>query len=267
MKKIIIMATAAVALTMSSCKEETKSIVVYYSQTGATEKVAKLFSEKTGADIELIEAVKPYDGDFDATIARCQEEMKNGELPEIKALKKNIAEYDTIYLGFPVWFGVAAPPMKAFLKDAELKGKVIVPFCTFGSGGLETSLEDMKDALAEATVTEGYCVRNARVGKASEEIDRFLITIGAKEGDVDELPEFSEQLPLTEEERTIYDEACGDYPMPLGMPVSVGSRTTAEFTEYLFTNKSEGPDGKENYSTIYVLGKPGETFEFTKVVR
>lgn len=270
MKKVIGIALAAVC-AVSACnsaeKQENKSLVVYYSQTGATEKVAQMFAEKTGADILKIDAQNPYDGDFNATIARCQEEMKDGILPALDSLDKNIEDYDTIYLGYPIWFGIAAPPMKTFVKQSKFEGKVIIPFSTFGSGGLETGIADLKADLEGATILDGYGVRNARVEKADKEIDRFLIEIGVKEGEIEELPEFSVLAEITADDQAIFDAACGDYPMPLGTPEGVGSRKIENGTEYLFTVRSTTPDGQESVSAIYVLSLDGEKPEFTKVVR
>lgn len=269
MKKTIVMAFAALAV-LAACtdkQEKRGSIVVYYSQTGATEKVAQLIAEKTGADLLRIEAESPYDGDFDATIARCKEEMEAGTLPALQALEKDAASYDTIYLGFPIWFGVAAPPMKTYAKEISLEGKVVIPFCTFGSGGLETGVADLKKDLPGATFLEGYGVRNARLGKANDEIDRWLTEIGIKAGEVEKWPDFGEQTAVSEEVQAIYDAACGDYPMPLGTPVSVRSRSITGGMEYDFENKSTGRDGQEMTSHIYVFSLDGEKPEFTKAVR
>ena len=120
-----------------------KMLVVYYSQLGNTKAVAEEIAQKTGADIEAVEAVNPYDGDFDATIARCMQEREAGTVIEIKPVKANVADYDIIFVGAPVWFGVFAPPMLTYLTQVDLSGKKVVPFCTFGSGGLESSTADL----------------------------------------------------------------------------------------------------------------------------
>lgn len=275
------LATVALTAAFSSCvknksvsetvsAEELKtSLVVYYSQTGATEQVANLIQQKVDADIEKLELVNPYDGDFGATIARCQEEMKSGQMPELKALTHPIADYDTLYIGYPVWFGTYAMPIESFLKANKLDGKVIIPFCTFGSGGLNTSTDNMKKVLTNAKILDGYGVRNARVSKASDELDRFLIVSGIKEGEVEALPEFSAQVPVNANDKAIFDEACSSYQMPLGTPETAGHRSIKEGTEYLFTVSMKTEDGSTQNAQIYVIkgSAEGAVAEFTQVVR
>ena len=269
-KKAIVALSALAALTACGTKKQaeepaTRSLIVYYSQTGTTEQVAQIFQQLTGADTMRIEAEQPYEGDFNATIARCQEEMQNQSLPTLLPLTKNVEDYDTLYIGYPVWFGIPALPMQSFLSQVELKGKVVIPFCTFGSGG-NTSIEVVTSG--GAIVPAWYGVRAARVGKAEAEVKAFLTNLGILEGEEAELPDFSEQVPVSDSVRVIYDAACGTYPMPLGTPVSVGQRATAEGTEYLFTNESQSEDGQVATSTIYVIAYAnGDAPEFTQVVR
>lgn len=277
MKKTILL--AATAATLAGCQTGTgnggqtpshaKSIIVYYSQTGATKAVAEELQRQTGADIESIEAVKPYDGDFGQTIARCQEEMAAGTLPELKPLTANIADYDTVYIGYPVWFGTLAMPVTTLLKSVQLDGKVVVPFCTFGSGGLTRTVASMREALPGAKVLDGYGVRNARIAKAPAEIAQFLINIGVKDGQKLQLPDFSAQADLTDAEKAVFDAACGDYPMPLGTPLSVGNRKVEGGTEYLFTVHQDDGKGHAGEATIYVTASDsaGVRPEFTLVER
>ena len=266
MKKIMItLATSAILATSNAAKiQDTKSLVVYYSQTGVTETVAKLIQEKTHADIEAIIAENPYDGDFNATIQRSMKEREAGIECKIKPLHKDISKYDTIYIGYPIWYGTYAPPVATFVKNINAEGKVIIPFCTFGSGGLETSIADLKKNLKNTTILDGYGIRTARIDKASAEIDFFFETLN---GTAPKRPEFSEQKPVKQEEKDIFQQACGNYPMPLGSPVSVGSRTINKTIEYKFTAETISPDGTPTTSTIYVVKEPNETPEFTKVVR
>ena len=246
-----------------------KTLVLYYSETGTTKTVAEELRKQLNADIEGIEAVKPYSGNFQETMQRGQREMQSGEMPELKPLKSKIASYDVVFLGYPIWFGTYAVPIASLVKDNDFAGKTIVPFCTFGSGGLNTSSDALKKALPKAKIQKGYGVRTARVAAASKELDRFLKENGYKKGNVAPLTDYSQQQPVTEADKAIFDAACSSYQFPLGTPQTVGKRTTDDSTDYKFTVKSRGFDGTESASTIYVtVGKaPGSKPEFTEVVR
>ena len=246
-----------------------KRLVLYYSETGTTKAVAEVLQQQLGADIEAIECVEPYSGNFQETIQRSGQEREKGETPALKPLTKNIADYDVIFLGYPIWFGTYAMPIATLVKEQDFAGKTIVPFCTFGSGGLNTSTEALKQALPKATILKGYGVRAARVAAAEKELDRFLKENGYKEGTVTPLPEYSEQVPVTEDDKAIFDAACSDYQFPLGTPETVGKRSTEDSDDYQFTVKGRGMNGEESTSTIYVtVGKEeGAKPEFTEVVR
>jgi len=253
---------------MTTTFAQKKSLVLYYSETGTTEAVALEIQKQTGADIEAVEAVVPYTGIFQETIQRGQREMQ-GQWPAIKPLKKRLADYDVIYLGYPIWFGTYANPIVTLVKENDFAGKAIVPFCTFGSGGLNTSSDALAKALPKARILPGYGVRTARVAAAAKELDRFLKENGLKEGTVEKLPPYSAQQPVTEEERAIFDAACSNYQFPLGTPKTVGKRRSPDGIDYQFIVTGRGMDGREATSTIYVTVGNGEGAvpEFTQVVR
>ena len=164
----IVAATAMLAVSCGQKKEAPKDespkyLVLYYSQTSNTKAVAEQIANLLNADIEEIVATQPYDGDFQATIERCIQERELGVKPEIQPLTADISQYDVIFIGYPVWFGTYAPPVAAWLNQADLSGKKVVPFCTFGSGGLESSAKDLAAKQPNAEVLPGYGVRAARL--------------------------------------------------------------------------------------------------------
>lgn len=266
MKKLLLLIAVMTAVTTSYAQ---KMLVLYYSETGTTKTVAEELQKQLNADIESIEAVEPYSGNFQETIQRGQREMQSGEWPAIKPIQKKIADYDIIFLGYPIWFGTYANPIVTLVKENDFAGKTIVPFCSFGSGGLNTSTDALKKALPKATIKEGYGVRTARVAAAPKELDRFLKENGYKEGAIVPLPDYSEQKPVSDEEKALFDAACSSYQFPLGTPETAGKRTTDDSIDYKFIVKSRGMDGSESTSTIYVtVGKEqGAKPEFTQVVR
>jgi flavodoxin len=266
MKKLFL--SLAAILTIATVSAQ-KVLVLYYSETGTTKTVAQEIQKQLGADIEGIEAVVPYSGNFQETIQRGQREMQTGEMPALKPLKSKVADYDVIFLGYPIWFGTYANPIITLVKQQDFAGKTVVPFCTFGSGGLNTSSDALVKALPKAKIVAGYGVRTARVAAAEKELDRFLKENGYKKGTVEKLPDYSAQQPVTDAEKAIFDAACSNYQFPLGTPETVGKRQTPDGTDYKYTVKGRGFDGKESTSIIYVtVGKEaGAKPEFTQVVR
>ena len=278
MKLMLVLAT--VTMTAVSCgskketpqTEEPKVLVLYYSQTGNTKAVAEEIARRLNADMEEIVAVNPYDGDFQATIARCMQEREQEVLPDIQPLKADISGYDVVFLGYPVWFGTYAPPVITFLNNMDLSGKKIVPFCTFGSGGLESSVKDLAVAEPNAEILLGYGVRAARMDAMPKEVEQFLMAGGFVDGEYTAPEAFPEQHPVNEEEAAIFDAAVDGYPMIHAKATAVAIRNLPEGTEYLFTavdlpreeNPKMPPAGEMQ---VYVTVVNGETPVFTKVVR
>ena len=275
MKRLsLIFAIMAAMILAVSCgqKKAQKVLVIYYSQTGNTKLVAEEIAAKLGADIEEIVAVNPYDGDFMQTIERCMKEREEGVIPEIKPLKSKIAKYDVIFLGYPVWFGTVAPPVATFLKNVDLSGKTIVPFCTFGSGGLESSIKDIEKSQLNAQVMNGYGVRAARLEAMPAEVDHFLKENQFIPGEYVQLDEFSDLAEVTPEEEYIFIKATDNYPMLHAKAKLVGKRWIPNGTEYLFIAEDQPREFKDDmppagemkvYVTVIGDTKP----EFTKVVR
>lgn len=248
-------------------KGESKTLILFYSQTGTTKQIAEELQKRLGADVEEIKATNPYAGTYDETIARCREEMGNNTLPQISPIKANIKDYDTVFLGYPVWFGICARPMLSLINTADFANKRIVPFCTFGSGGIVETTEQLKKALPLAKVENGFGIRQIRIDRMATELDRFLKINGYIEGKVEQLPEYSALKDVTEKDCALFNAACGDYKFPMGTPISVGSRTTASGTDYLFVVNGTNPQGESVKSKVYITVETNQKPVFTLVVR
>ena len=282
MKFMMVVATVALAAVACGPKKTTeiveeekvepKMLVLFYSQTSNTKAVATEIATRIGADIEEIVPVELYDGDFQATIERGKKELDEGVYPEIQPLKADIANYDVIFIGYPIWFGTYAPPVATWLNQVDLSGKKVVPFCTFGSGGLDSSIKDLAEAEPEAEIFPGYGVRAARLEAMPKEIDQFLKANGFIEGEYTKLEAFSEQHPVSEEEAAVFDAAVGDYPMMHAQAKTVATRALPNGVEYLFTAMDLPHEDRPNMPPagemqVYVTVVEGEAPVFTQVVR
>ena len=282
MKRLLVIAIVAMAAVSCGPKKENqkeeapkaeapKVLVLYYSQTSNTKAVATEIATRLGADMEEIVPTKPYDEDFQATIERCKQDREQGIATEIQPLAADIAKYDVVFLGYPVWFGTYAPPVITFLNQVDLSGKKVVPFCTFGSGGLESSMKDLAEAQPKAEILPGYGVRAARLEAAPKEIDQFLKASGFLEGEFVKLEGFPEQHPVNEEETAIFNAAVDGYQMLHAQAKAVASRSIPEGKEYLFTAedlpREDNPGMPTGELKVYVTVAEGENPVFTRVVR
>ena len=284
MKLIVLAAVALMAVVSCTPKKETpksKVLVLYYSLTSNTKTVAQEIATRLDADIEEITLVEPYDTAFQATIDRCKADREKGITPEIKPLKSNLADYDIIFLGYPIWFGTYAPPIASLLEKVDLSDKQVVPFCTFGSGGLESSVKDLVEAEPNAMILPGYGVRAARMDAMPKELEQFLklnknlinVFLGGSDYESVFVPaDFPEQHPVSADEAAIFDTAVNGYPMLNAKAKTVASRTVLDGTEYLFTamdmpreNKPDMPPASE--IKVYVMVEKDKAPVFTKVVR
>ena len=276
MKRILTMAALFILAVSCGQNKAQKALVLYYSQLGNTKAVAEQIQAATGADIEEIVPVIPYDGDFMATIERGRKELEEGTVPEIQPVKADLADYDVVFLGFPVWFGTCANPVLTVLSELDFSGKKIVPFCTFGSGGLDSSVAAIKEKQPDAESLPGYGVRAARIEAVPAELDRFLKAGGFIEGEYVVPGEFSEEHDASAEEAAIFDAAVGDYPMMHARATKVASREVPGGVEYLFTAEDlprEGapaapdPAMPPRALKVYVLAEDGQAPVFTQVIR
>ena len=133
-------------------------LIVYFSETGNTEILAKLIQEQTGGDIFRIEPVTPYpQGEelFDYTKA----EQDNDERPEISGSVENMEQYDTVFIGYPIWWYEVPQIIKTFLDDYDLSGKKIVPFNTHEGSRDGGTYEYIAEQEPAAEVLEGLPIR------------------------------------------------------------------------------------------------------------
>lgn len=124
---------------------EVKTLVVFYSATGSTAAVAQTIADTAGADLFEITPVEPYTGDDlnwsneDSRVSRehDDESLRNVELTQ--EIPDHWEDYDTVLIGYPIWWGIAAWPVNNFVKDNDFTGKTVIPFCTSASSGIGDS--------------------------------------------------------------------------------------------------------------------------------
>lgn len=136
-----------------------KYLVLYCSRTSNTERVAQLIRTTLDCDILEVEPQTPYDDDYNSMLERSQKELaaiRQGNYPPIKTSVETFADYDIVFIGYPIWYGSMATPMQTFLHShaAKLAGKRIALFATSGSSGISTSIGEARSLCTDATVMD-----------------------------------------------------------------------------------------------------------------
>lgn len=141
-----------------------KKLVAYFSASGTTAKVAESLAEAIGADIFEIAPEVPYtpaDLDWMDKKSRSTIEMQNPtSRPAIAAKRDHMADYDTIFLGFPIWWYVAPTIINTFLESHDLTGKTIVPFATSGGSSITNSEKRIRNLVPSAHLREGLLMNH-----------------------------------------------------------------------------------------------------------
>lgn len=143
-----------------------RTLVVYFSATGNTKAVAEKIAELSGADIYEIVPAEPYtadDLDYNVSDCRANREMNDASArPAIGGDSIDVSGYDTVMIGYPIWWGTMPRIINTFLDTYDLSGKVILPFCTSGGSGVSQSVSDIRSAEPDADVRAGLRARNAQ---------------------------------------------------------------------------------------------------------
>ena len=174
---VLAIIVAASAATLTSCKEpEPKKLIVFFSHTGNAKFVTEHIQELTGADVFELRPVVPYTEENVYELAGQQRE--DGVLPALVGKIENFDDYDIIFLGSPNWFGTLSLPVLSFLNSYDLSGKTVVPFITFGGGGLQNTVTTLKELAPDAIVLEEFGVSRDDVKASQPEITQWLERIG-----------------------------------------------------------------------------------------
>lgn len=151
-----------------------KTLIVYFSATGNTKQIAEYIASATGGDMfELVPEI-PYsseDLNWNDDDSRVSYEHNNPEARNIALTSStvdNFDDYDTIFIGYPIWWGIAAWPVDSFLASNDFTGKTIVPFCTSASSPIGNSVE-----LLEETAGTGNWLDGARFSSSTTEIEIY----------------------------------------------------------------------------------------------
>ena len=210
-----------------SSKPSGKTLVVYFSRSGNTQAVAEHIRAFTGADVFRVEPVKPYPQDYRQCTDAAKEELEKQARPAIKGKVENIGQYDTVFIGYPVWATNAPQAVFSFLSQYNLSGKTVIPFCTHDGYGAGGSYGDIADAIdGETTVLDGLAIEAPDVPESADTVVGWLNDIGveAQPGNSAEAEETAITITVGDAvlEGVLYDTALADeireyFPLTISM--------------------------------------------------
>ncbi|MGM9593001.1 MAG: flavodoxin [Candidatus Onthomonas sp.] len=163
-------------------------LIVYYSRKGEnywngeirslekgnTEIVAELIQEAVGGDLFEIETETPYSADYATCTQEAQQELRDNARPALKEYPDDLDGYDTIFVGYPNWWGTMPMALFTFLERYNLSGKRILPFCTNEGSGMGRSEKDLRNLCAGATIEHGLAVRGSEAAQSKGRVNAWL---------------------------------------------------------------------------------------------
>ena len=170
-----------------------KILVVYFSRTGEeynvgriskgnTAIVADFIAQKVGADTFEIKAATPYPDGYEECTAVAKRELEANARPKFAANVSNLAQYDTVFIGFPIWWGSVPRVLMTFLEANDFSGKTIIPFCTHGGSGLAGTEREIAEACPNATLRDGLAIVGKQCqdspAEVQKDVDAWLKNLG-----------------------------------------------------------------------------------------
>ncbi len=151
-----------------------KTLVAYLTRSGNTRVIAGTLHRALGAELFEIRPARPYPEDYEQHVAQATRERDAGFEPPLAGKVENIAAYDEIYLGFPIWGETAPPPIRSFLKAHDLSGKTLRPFITHGGFGVGSSLSVLTSHAPQTRIEKPFVVEADQERRTLNQVRQWL---------------------------------------------------------------------------------------------
>ena len=160
------------------------NLIVYYSRKGEnywngsirnlskgnTKQVAEFIQEAVGGDLFEVRTVREYNKDYYVCIEEAKKELHAQARPELEEYLESVDKYDTIFVGYPNWWGTCPMAVFSLLERLDLSGKKIVPFCTNEGSGMGSSERDLKKICTGATIAKGLSIHGAEAAQSAAQV-------------------------------------------------------------------------------------------------
>lgn len=153
-------------------------LTVYFSWSGNTRQVAKRVNELVGGSLFELRPVTAYSDNYDAVVEQAQREQEDGYLPPLVDTPQDWDAFDTVFLGYPIWWYDAPQVVKSFLDICDASGKTVIAFCTSGGSRLSTSLESLRELSPDMELVEGITLSDRDIAGELPEVDAWLEGLG-----------------------------------------------------------------------------------------
>ncbi|MHB9291132.1 hypothetical protein Holit_00204 [Hollandina sp. SP2] len=165
-------------MNINAQSQNGKILIAYFSWGGNTRSLAEQIQRKTGGDLFEIKTATPYSTHYNTALDQAQNEKQRNHRPPLAARVENIAQYDTVFIGFPNWWGDMPMAVYTFIEGYNFSGKKIIPFCTHGGSGFSGTQRTLRNKLSGASILEGLAVGSGNVRSSQSNVDRWLRNIG-----------------------------------------------------------------------------------------
>lgn len=175
---------SSVETAPESAKEPTeettsgKTLIAVFSWTGNTMTVAAMIQSATGGDLFEITPADPYPEDYNTLTDLAKEEQRDQARPAVANTVENWDDYDTVFVGYPIWWSDAPMVVLSFLEQYDWSGKELIPFCTSGGSGFGDSLDSITASAPNAQILEGFHVLGSQADTAESDVRDWLSGLG-----------------------------------------------------------------------------------------
>lgn len=141
---------------------------------GNTKLIADMIQGETGGDVFSIQTAEPYPSEYRENVNQAEEEQDSDARPKLKTHIDNFDEYDTIFIGYPIWWSTIPMPVYSFLEEYDFSGKTVIPFSTHKGSGMGSSARDIKNALQNANVLDGFTIEGENAVNADADVKNAI---------------------------------------------------------------------------------------------
>ena len=136
-----------------------KSLIVYYSYSGITRRLAEDIALITDGELLELKPQDPYSFSYNTAVKEVRVQIEKGICPALMSSDVHVGDFDTVFIGSPNWLKTFAPPVLSFLRATDLSDKTIIPFCTHGGGGFGNMIEEYQRECGASRVMPGLAVK------------------------------------------------------------------------------------------------------------